>query len=144
MVTSHRARREAFGGVMVKLTAYGPHQRYWWVALLRARVMFWHKWLCCLCLPCLPAAFHLILHLNVASQKDFGPRSWTRTKGMRSSQKRPLQDVGSRSPYLRNGKLAQIHFLASWQARSKEPKARGLLLLLQDLAYLIPKPWSSV
>lgn len=67
-----------------------------------------------------------------------------RTKGMRSSRKKPLQDVGSGSPYLRNGKLAQIHFLASWQARSKEPKARGLLLLLQDLAYLILKPWSFV
>ena len=32
--------------------------------------MFWYTWLCSLRLPCLPAAFHLILHLNVASQKD--------------------------------------------------------------------------
>lgn len=70
MVTSHSSRREAFGGVMEKLTAYGPHWRYRWVGLLRARVMFWYTWLCSLRLLCLPAAFHLILHPNVASQKD--------------------------------------------------------------------------
>ena len=70
MIISYRARREAFGKVMEKLTASGPHWRYQWVGLLRARVMFWHQWLCSLCLPCLPAVFHLILHLNVASQKD--------------------------------------------------------------------------
>lgn len=55
---------------------------------------------------------------HLASKCCFTERFWTKIldqdQGMRSSQKRPLQDVGSRSPYLRNGKLAQIHFLASW------------------------------